>query len=125
VALGDGTTTSFWHDEWAEAGRLAKLLPVLYSHCLDTDATVEEVLAAAGMTSDQLQPRLSSTAQHELVLLENALLSVELKACPDGRRMVGSGLGRVCTAAFYSVLQEPATCPPWQTSTGRVLRPKR
>jgi hypothetical protein len=84
VALGDGTTTSFWHDEWAEASRLAELLPALYSHCLDTDATVEEVLTAGGVTFYQLQPRLSAAAQHELTLLETALLAVELKACPDG-----------------------------------------
>lgn len=41
--LGDGETTSFWYDTWAEDGVLRDALPTLYSHCLHVDVTVAEV----------------------------------------------------------------------------------
>ncbi|KAF8661667.1 hypothetical protein HU200_056613 [Digitaria exilis] len=72
VALTDGETTSFWHDTWSEAGVLRNVLPAPYSHCLDTDITVAEVVATGGLAPKDLQPRLSSVASADLVLLTSA-----------------------------------------------------
>jgi hypothetical protein len=110
--LDDDTTTSFWHDEWAEADRLTEHLPALYSHCRDMNATVEEVVARGVLTCNQLQARVSLVAQHELLLLEDALSSVELRDCPDMRRMAALMHGRIYTATFYSTLREMTPTPP-------------
>jgi hypothetical protein len=56
VTLGDGETTSFWHDTWSEVGVLWHALPTLYSHCLDTDITVAEMMSVGGFTTGNLQP---------------------------------------------------------------------
>jgi hypothetical protein len=57
VALGNGETTSFWHDTWSEAGVLQHAFPVLYSHCLDTDVTVADVMVVGGFTTSSLDSR--------------------------------------------------------------------
>jgi hypothetical protein len=110
--LSNGTTTSFWHNESVEADRQTELLPTLYSHCLDTDATMEEVVAGGDRTCNQLQARVSLVAQHELLLLGDALSSIELRDCPDTRRMAALMHGRIYTATFYSTLREMTPTPP-------------
>ncbi|KAF8768539.1 hypothetical protein HU200_007528 [Digitaria exilis] len=89
VELGDGETTSFWHDTWSEAGVLREALPALFSHCLNTDVTVAEVMAAGGLGPTDLQPRLSTPAASELVLLHDALHAIAPQPCPDNRWLKG------------------------------------
>ncbi|CAL5066773.1 unnamed protein product [Urochloa decumbens] len=66
VAPGNGRTTSFWHDAWTEAGRLAEVLPALYSHCLDTGSTVAEV----PLTSSHVSPPRRGMNSPCLVMLQ-------------------------------------------------------
>ncbi|GJN24750.1 hypothetical protein PR202_gb12512 [Eleusine coracana subsp. coracana] len=45
VSLGDGRTTSFWRDDWSPHGRLADLLPALFSHTRKPAASVSTTLS--------------------------------------------------------------------------------
>ncbi|CAL4983020.1 unnamed protein product [Urochloa decumbens] len=89
VALGEGETTSFWHDTWSEAGVLQHALPALYSHCLDIDATVAEVVAAGVLTAGDLQPRLTATASADLAVLDAAMPTMTLHPRPSERWLQG------------------------------------
>ncbi|CAN6168854.1 unnamed protein product [Urochloa humidicola] len=124
VVLGDGRTTSFWHDAWTEVGRLADVLPALYSHCLDTDATVAEVVPD-GLLPSALQPRLSAAASHELALLNDALLHVSLESRHDQRVLTSSPSEAVRTGVFYRALRAPSEAPPMGKINWSGFAPKK
>jgi hypothetical protein len=42
-------------DTWSEGVVLQHTLPVLYSHCLDTEVAVAKVMTAGGITAGDLQ----------------------------------------------------------------------
>ncbi|CAL5065864.1 unnamed protein product [Urochloa decumbens] len=125
VVLGDGQTTSFWHDAWAEVGRLSEVLPALYSHCLDVDATVAEVVAAGGLTAVALQPRLTAAARHELELLSIAIADVMLGDIHDDRVFVDSPSEAPTTGAFYRRIRTPAMAPPLSDINWVSFAPKK
>jgi hypothetical protein len=56
VEVGDGETSSFRHDRWMEVGVLRDVLPVLYSHCLDIDIMIAEVMAWRGGSTTTSSP---------------------------------------------------------------------
>ena len=64
VAIGDGRTTSFWHDVWAGDESLAEKLPVLHSHCRITSRSVCQI-SDEGLEL-HLMPRLTPLARTEL-----------------------------------------------------------
>lgn len=64
VQLGDGLTTSFWHDSWLDGSPLATVLPCLLSHCSKPEASVSEVFQCG--LSSMLVSRLSPQAVDEL-----------------------------------------------------------
>lgn len=43
VAIGDGATTAFWWDSWADGSPLAKNYPCLLRHCTHHGVSVREV----------------------------------------------------------------------------------
>ncbi|KAF8756776.1 hypothetical protein HU200_011058 [Digitaria exilis] len=124
AAIGDGDSTSFWHDTWSEASILRDALPALYSHCTDTDLTVAKVVLAGGLDS-ALQPRLSSTAQAERELLVNALDDIELSDARDTRWIRGGPSSDIRAADIYNALRAPVGGPQWRGSTGNASRRRR
>lgn len=112
VVLGDGDTTSFWHDTWSEAGVLWDTLPALFSHCRDPDATMAEVIMGGGLLTGTLQPRLSAAARAELALLDDALLSISLQPRPNKKRLRGRPSSSARVGDFYAALRTPANGPP-------------
>jgi hypothetical protein len=125
VVLDDGQMDSFWHDAWVEARRLlVDVLPTLYSHCVDPDATVVEIVSVSGLTPDALQPRLSTTARHELALLEQALTDVVLRERPNARRMASFSTA-VCSSALYAALRGSVGGPPMSEINWDSFAPKK
>ncbi|CAL4911160.1 unnamed protein product [Urochloa decumbens] len=125
VALGDGETTSFWHDTWSEAGVLRDALPALYSHCLDADVTVAEVVAAGGLSGQDLQPRLTAAARVDLSLLDDALLAVSLQPRRDERWLRGSRSNTVRAGDLYKALRVPIGGPPLAQMNWDCFAPKK
>lgn len=125
VALGDDETTSFWHDTWSVTGVLRDALPALFSHCLDPDVTVAEVVSAGGLSDKALQPRLSAAARSELSLLQEALGAVQLSPSPDIRWVRGGPSTVVRTSDFYNALRTPIGGPPMDDVNWCCLAPKK
>jgi hypothetical protein len=42
--IGNGGTTSFWHDHWLLSSTLAEIFPVLYSHSVRQSISVSDHL---------------------------------------------------------------------------------
>ena len=47
VILGDGASTSFWHDVWYGDDPMADKFPELYSHCRIQEMTVRQAVNGA------------------------------------------------------------------------------
>jgi hypothetical protein len=125
VVLNDGQMASFWHDAWVEAGRLlVDVLLTLYSHYVDLDATVVEIVSVGGLTPHTLQPRLSTTARHKLALLEQALGDVVLLERPDARCMASFSTA-VCSSALYVALRGTIGGPPMSEINWGSFAPKK
>lgn len=124
--LGNGDTTSFWQDTWSESGVRREVLPALYSHFRDTDATVAEVIVADGFPADTLQSRLSTAARAELALLDTALTTVNLQPHQDERRLQRSRSPVPRARDFYTALRTPpASSPPLGEVNWDCLAPKK
>jgi hypothetical protein len=80
-------------------GVLRDTLLALYSHCLNFDTTVAEVLAIGRMDGN-LQPHLFATAVEELDLLSSVIGSLELRAQPDTQWLPGHSRGTPCAINF-------------------------
>ncbi|GJN07696.1 hypothetical protein PR202_ga25548 [Eleusine coracana subsp. coracana] len=109
VKIGNGTTTSFWHDAWLDIGRLADAFPALASHAISTKASVATVLAA-GVRS-QLIPRLSRAATLELFAVDDFAVDDLISGTDlsDQRDIRCSELlkpdGTLSTAALYKLVK--------------------
>jgi len=76
VLIGNGTTSSFWHDVWFQDESLAHMCPALYIHCNDKDCTVTEMMNIGLRNS--LVPRLTARATTELLFVQQLLGDVTL-----------------------------------------------
>jgi hypothetical protein len=76
VEVGDGHTTSFWHDCWTALGPLAEAYPALYTHARRGEASVHHVLSSS--LHHAFVPRLSSVASAKLATLTSLLSDVVL-----------------------------------------------
>jgi hypothetical protein len=85
---------------------------------------MSEVVDASGLTPDFLQLRLSSSARHELALLEHALGDVALSNLLDGRWMASSSLA-ICTLAIYAALQGRVSGPHMSELNWEGFAPKK
>jgi len=63
VQLGDGKSTSFWHDVWAGDESIAEQFPALYSHCRKPNQPVHLVVAEG--LRHHLVPRLTAEVATE------------------------------------------------------------
>ncbi|KAF8680649.1 hypothetical protein HU200_045679 [Digitaria exilis] len=85
VRVGNGETTSFWHNRWLLDTCLAIALPALYSHCTRPHALVCSVLSTG--LADHLRPRLTRQASEEKQVLHDCLTTITLTNSPDARWM--------------------------------------
>ena len=81
--VGNGISTSFWFDNWLQAGQLAQTFPALHSHATCAIASVADVLAQP--IRAHFVMHLSRAAAAELAALEELLDDVHLSADPDNR----------------------------------------
>lgn len=88
--VGDGATTSFWHNNWLLGATLGDTFASLYSHLIRQDISVFDALHAPAF-SDQLCPRMSTCAREELQILRDCLHSVTLSDEPDVHCLAGDG----------------------------------
>lgn len=83
--LGDGKSTSFWHDKWILNTTLAETFPALFSHCIRPHLTVNEGVGRP--IRSLFRDRLSNSATEELWIVQDCLNAVTLTDEPDQRMM--------------------------------------
>ncbi|KAF8694231.1 hypothetical protein HU200_038365 [Digitaria exilis] len=108
-----------------DATVLREALPALFSHCLDADVTVAEVMAAGGLGPADLQPRLSTPATSELVLLHDALHATAPQPRPDTRWLKGCRSNDAKAGDFYAALRTPLGAPPLADINWDSFAPKK
>lgn len=118
VKVGDGEHTSFWHDRWLLNSTFAQTFPVLYSHCINPDATVATELTSP--ISAQLRPRLTHAAVDELRIVESCISIDILSNDPDVRILYSQPGKLFDTRAVPNALQaehlpNPDALRVWQT----------
>lgn len=84
VSLGNGVTTSFWWDTWHDQSTMAIRFPCLLTHCLDSSASVRQVLQTG--IDNFLVTRLSPHAIAERQSLCQIINSVQPTDQPDVRK---------------------------------------
>ncbi|TVU22848.1 hypothetical protein EJB05_32568, partial [Eragrostis curvula] len=108
VALGNGASTSFWHDVWFESSCFSEAYPALYSHCVHQSASVRDVVT--GGILRHLVPRLTSTAEEELNEVQALLNSVQLTEEEDVRHSPFIDKhGSLKSAPIYKALMTDST----------------
>jgi len=104
VAVGNGRSTSFWHDVWSGDDSLADRFPSLLSHCTSTSQIVQEVCASG--LQQFLVPRLSGAAVAELDLIKKLTENICLTETRDKRLSPMIGLdGSLQTSTLYKLLK--------------------
>lgn len=83
VEVGNGLTTSFWHDCWRQGSRLADTYEALLSHCTMQNVSVHDMLT--GRWARAFVPPLSRVAVQELSEVSALLDTVDLTAEGDVR----------------------------------------
>ncbi|CAO2178496.1 unnamed protein product [Urochloa humidicola] len=81
--VGNGATTSFWHDRWLSIGRLCEVFPLLYSHSTKLEVSVSAVVHSGLDTV--LTRRITPAAQAELAQVQTLVQKVRLTTTPDQR----------------------------------------
>lgn len=124
VVLGDGATTSLWHDSWTALGALAFALPAAYSHCCDPDATIEVALRE-GEPRVPLQPRVSEQAAAEMTFLRASLRRLTLKGSHDARSVSVGGSSSFQTSEVYRALHSSGCVVPLQEANWDCFAPPK
>jgi hypothetical protein len=83
VTVRNTRCTAFWLDAWLLGGALCSLLPALFSHALNVEATVADVLSVS--IRHALVPRLSTVGEGQLGTLSSLLAGVLLSKGGDER----------------------------------------
>lgn len=89
VQIGDGATTSFWHDVWQGDECFADRFPALLTHCRKHNQTVRTIVEDG--LERHLVPRVSTIAQAQLQTLRQE--SSSLGGCS---RAIGSKAEPTC-----------------------------
>jgi hypothetical protein len=103
VTVGDGRYTSFWLDRWLPGRPLAERFPAIFSHCTRLHASVATVVAL-GL---DLQPRLSSAAEAELLHIRCLIDDTRLGDAPDTRVIDSPSAPSFCSREAYRMLSPP------------------
>ncbi|KAF8783842.1 hypothetical protein HU200_000282 [Digitaria exilis] len=125
IRVGNGESTSFWHDHWLLNTSLAQLLSALYSHSTCQHLSVAETQRLT--LCAQLRPRLSRSAAEEKILLEDCLSHVSLTAQPDCRILNHSSGTEFRTSDVYKALQttlqpDPDAARLWKTKLPKKIQ---
>ena len=83
--VGDGRRTAFWLDRWASDEPLCQMFAALFSHALDPEASVAQVLTRG--VNACLVPRLNSAGTRQLPMLLEIISGRLLTQNPDSRRL--------------------------------------
>ncbi|GJN07228.1 hypothetical protein PR202_ga25042 [Eleusine coracana subsp. coracana] len=112
VEVGNGRSTSFWHDCWLATGPLVDALPALFTHACRPEASVQRVLGAELRTA--FVSRLTTMAAEELNKLAELPADVHLTSELDIRRCPWEDKAhKLSSSSIYKAV----IC----TSEGRVL----
>jgi len=110
VAIGDGRTTSFWHDVWAGDESLAEKLPALHSHCKTTSRSVRQI-SDEGLEL-HLMPRLTPLARTELTEARQIIARLRFSDTDDKRQSPLFGIdGHLQTSMLYKLLKSNQSQP--------------
>ncbi|RLN09471.1 putative ribonuclease H protein [Panicum miliaceum] len=110
VLVGNGKTTSFWHDRWMLNTTLADTFPVLFSHRTQPAISVQQ--AVTRPLDSQLQPRLTRSAAAERQVVIDCLANVHLTEEPDSHMLADLKRSPFTSSGAYRLLRqngEPAT----------------
>jgi hypothetical protein len=113
VLLGNGTTTSFWHDVWYEDDSMAEWFLELYTHCRMQEMTVNQ--AVQGELQNSLVPRRTVVADLQLGHVIEIIEQQQLQDTRDRRQSpLFKKNGEVDTSMLYRALKTTETSPdPW------------
>jgi hypothetical protein len=113
VILGNGTTTSFWHDVWHGDDSMAERFPELYTHCKTQEMTVSQ--AAGGGLQNSMVSRRSAAAALQLTEATNIIDQLQLSDAGDRRQSpLLKRNGNLDTSLLYRALKTSDSSPdPW------------
>jgi hypothetical protein len=84
MILGDGLTTSFWHDVWHVEDSMAERFPQLFTHCQNQEMTVRQVVDGALQSS--LVRRRTATAEPQLTEITEIIEQLQFQEGRDKRQ---------------------------------------
>jgi hypothetical protein len=113
VTLGDGVTTSYWHDVWDGDDSMADRFPELYNHCQLQEMTVKQ--ASEGALRSSLVHRSSPAAQLQLSQAMQIIGQHQLRQAKDRRHSpLFKRNGDLDTSMLYKTLKTANPSPdPW------------
>ncbi|KAM0879512.1 hypothetical protein ACQ4PT_034188 [Festuca glaucescens] len=124
VRVGDGTTTSFWMDNWTSAGPLHAALPSAFSHCMDAGAMVAGG-TRAGAAALARRDRVSPAAAADFAMLEEALERHRPTPVPDRRALIVCAPTGFKASDAYRLLHSSGCGPPLHEMSWDTFIPVR
>jgi hypothetical protein len=125
VVIGDGASTSFWHDVWNGDDPLADTFPELYSHCQMKEMTVQQALE--GAIHGSLVPRRSQAATQQLSQVSELLQQQQFSTSKDcWQSLLCKRNGGLDTSMLYKTLKTAnSSQDPWANFVWKNKAPPR
>jgi hypothetical protein len=124
VEVGDGRSTSFWHDCWTASRVLSVAFPALYTHARRGKSSVCSMLGLP--LRHTFIPRLSSVAEEELVALSTLMADVTLVDVVNVHRYPWeNAAGKLSSSVLYNaIVSTRAVCEYYKFVWEKCTRPK-